>query len=159
MIRNIAKILFLPVILLAACVPPSTPAVETPGITLTKCVLNMPKIDLQVDARCGSLLVPEDRSHPESRQIELNIAVVEAVKRRAEPDPLFILAGGPGQSAVESFPALYSAFYKAHQSRDIVLVDQRGTGKSNPLRCLDPREEDVNEEQAIALLKECPGKL
>ncbi len=159
MIRNIAKILFLPVILLSACVPPSTPAVEAPGITLTKCILNMPQIDLLVDARCGSLLVPEDRSHPESRQIELNIAVVEAVKRRAEPDPLFILVGGPGQSAVESFPALYSAFYKVHQSRDIVLVDQRGTGKSNPLRCLDPRKEEMEDKQAVALLENCPSKL
>ncbi len=159
MIRNIAKILFLPVILLSACVPPSTPAVKTPGITLTKCILNMPQIDLQVDARCGSLLVPENRSNPESRQLELNIAVVEAVKRRAEPDPLFILAGGPGQSAVESFPALYSAFYMVHQSRDIVLVDQRGTGKSNPLRCLDPQEEEIDDEQAVAQLKGCPGKL
>ena len=159
MIRNIAKILFLPIILLSACVSQGTPAVVEPGITLTKCVLNMPRIDLQVDTRCGSLLVPEDRSHPKSRQIELNIAVVEAVRRRAEPDPLFLLAGGPGQSAVEAFPSLYSAFYKIHQSRDIVLVDQRGTGKSNPLRCLDPQEEEMDDEQAVAMLKDCPEKL
>jgi pimeloyl-ACP methyl ester carboxylesterase len=159
MIRNIAKILLLQAVLLSACVPRNTPVAETPGITLTKCALNMPEIDLQVDARCGTLLVPEDRSNPGSRQIDLNIAVVEAVSRRAKPDPLFVLVGGPGQSAVESFPALYSAFYKIHQSRDIVLVDQRGTGKSNPLRCLDPQQEDISDEQAIVLLKDCPGKL
>jgi pimeloyl-ACP methyl ester carboxylesterase len=104
-------------------------------------------------------MVPEDRSNPGSRQIDLNVAVVDAVKRRADPDPLFVLVGGPGQSAVEAFPALYSALYKIHQSRDIVLVDQRGTGKSNPLRCLDPHEEEVNDDQAVALLEECPHKL
>ncbi len=159
MIRNIAKILLLPVILLAACVPTTTPAAKKPEISLTQCVLNMPALDLQVDARCGTLVVPEDRSHPQARQIELNVAVVEAVRRRAEPDPLFVLAGGPGQSAVEMFPALYSALYKIHQSRDIVLVDQRGTGKSNPLRCLDSKEEELSDEQAVALLQNCPKKL
>jgi pimeloyl-ACP methyl ester carboxylesterase len=159
MIRNTAKITLLLVLLLSACAPRNAAAVEASGITLTKCTLNMSELDLQVNARCGSLLVPEDRSNPNSRQIDLNIAVVEAVKRRAEPDPLFILVGGPGQSAVESFPALYSAFYNIHQSRDIVLVDQRGTGKSNPLRCLDPRDEELNDDQAIALLKKCPDTL
>jgi pimeloyl-ACP methyl ester carboxylesterase len=159
MIRSIAKIFLLTVVLLSACVPRNTPAVEAPGIILTKCTLNMPELDLQVDARCGSLMVPEDHSNPNSRQIDLNIAVVEAVRRRAEPDPLFVLVGGPGQSAVESFPALYSAFYKIHQARDIVLVDQRGTGKSNPLRCLDPQQDELNDDQAIALLKDCPEKL
>jgi pimeloyl-ACP methyl ester carboxylesterase len=159
MIRNIAKILLLQVILLSACVPRSTPVVDAPDITLTQCVLTMAEIDLQVDARCGSLLVPEDRGNPQSRQIDLNIVVVEAVKRRAEPDPLFVLVGGPGQSAVETFPMLFSTLYKIHQSRDIVLVDQRGTGKSNPLRCLGDKEQDMSDEQAIALLKECPSKL
>jgi pimeloyl-ACP methyl ester carboxylesterase len=159
MMRNIAKIFLLPVILLSACLPHSTPEARTPGISLTKCVLSLAELDLQVDAKCGSLMVPEDRSHPRSRQIDLNIAVVEAVKRRADPDPLFVLVGGPGQSAVEAFPALYSALYKIHQSRDIVLVDQRGTGKSNPLRCLDPHEDDLNDAQAIALLEKCPQKL
>ena len=158
MIRTIVKIILLLVILLSACVPRNTPAVEVPAINLTKCTLSMPELDLQVDARCGSLIVPEDRSNPNSRQIDLNLAVVEAVKRRADPDPLFVLVGGPGQSAVESFPALYSSFYRVHQSRDIVLVDQRGTGKSNPLRCLNS-EEELDDEQAIALLKDCPQKL
>jgi pimeloyl-ACP methyl ester carboxylesterase len=159
MIPNIAKILLLSVTLLSACVPRNTPTVEAPGISLTKCALHMPELDLQVDAKCGSLMVLEDRSNPNSRQIDLNLAVVEAVKRKAEPDPLFILVGGPGQSAVESFPALYSAFYKVHQSRDIVLLDQRGTGKSNPLRCLDPQDEGLSDDQAVTLLKKCPEKL
>jgi pimeloyl-ACP methyl ester carboxylesterase len=159
MIRNIAKIVLLPVILLAACASQNTPVARSPAITMMSCILNMPVLDLQVDAKCGDLMVPEDRSHPQARQIDLHIAVVEAVRRRAEPDPLFVLAGGPGQSAVEMFPALYSALYKIHQSRDIVLVDQRGTGKSNPLRCLDAQDEELSDQQAIARLQACPQKL
>jgi pimeloyl-ACP methyl ester carboxylesterase len=68
--------------------------------------------------------------------------------------------GGPGQSAIETFPALFSTVFRIHENRDIVLVDQRGTGESNPLRCLDPEDETlVEDEQAIALLKACPEKL
>jgi pimeloyl-ACP methyl ester carboxylesterase len=91
--------------------------------------------------------------------INLNIAVVPAVRRSAASDPLFVLAGGPGQSIVEAFPALYSSLFRIHEKRDIVLVDQRGTGKSNPLRCLDSNSESLDEKQSIALLKQCPQKL
>jgi pimeloyl-ACP methyl ester carboxylesterase len=72
---------------------------------------------------------------------------------------LFILVGGPGQSALETFPAISNTLVRIHEERDIVLVDQRGTGESNPLRCLDPDDETLEEEQAIALLKECPENL
>lgn len=50
-----------------------------------------------------------------------------------------MLAGGPGQAATEAFVPLLKAFERVNRRRDIVLVDQRGTGKSNPLDCpLDP---------------------
>src|SRR5205085_9479322 len=51
------------------------------------------------------------------------------------PDPLFFLAGGPGQAATEAFVPLQNAFDKINRIHDIVLVDQRGTGGSNALRC------------------------
>jgi pimeloyl-ACP methyl ester carboxylesterase len=121
--------------------------------------LKSPGIETKVDAKCGTLGVSEDPLNPQSRQIDLSIAVVEAISRSPEPDPLFILVGGPGQSALETFPALSATLFMIHQKRDIVLVDQRGTGKSNPLRCLDPEDETLEDEQAIALLKECPEKL
>ena len=72
---------------------------------------------------------------------------------------MFVLAGGPGQSIIETFPALYAGLFRVHEKRDIVLVDQRGTGKSNPLRCLDPGDESLDNEQALALLKACPKTL
>jgi pimeloyl-ACP methyl ester carboxylesterase len=90
----------------------------------------------------------------------LNVAVVPAISRSPEPDPLFVLVGGPGQSATETFPAMFSTLFRIHEERDIVLVDQRGTGESNPLRCLDPEEETpVEDEQVVALLQSCPEQL
>ncbi len=84
-------------------------------------------------AVCGHLTVPEDRSRPEGRQIELNVKLVPAVASDPEPDPVFFLAGGPGGAATQSWSSAADVFPIVHWDRDIVLVDQRGTGDSNPL--------------------------
>lgn len=143
---------------LASCSPRSLTPVSGPSIPLEDCVLTSPAGN-QLDARCGTLTVPEDRTNPNGRQIELNLAVIPAIKRDPEPDALFMLAGGPGQSAIETFPAMLALMFQIHQERDIVLVDQRGTGKSNPLRCLDPEDESLYDEQVLAKLKSCPEAL
>lgn len=143
---------------LASCGTPNLPVESEPSIALEDCVLTSPSGN-QVDAQCGTLTVPEDRANPDGRQIDLNIAVIPAIKRNPEPDPLFLLAGGPGQSAVEAFPAMISLLFRVHEDRDIVLVDQRGTGKSNPLRCLDTEDDALTEEQVLAKLKACPETL
>lgn len=147
-------------ILVASCAPrPSALPADRSSIALEDCVLRSPGVQLQVDAKCGSLTVPENPADPESRPIELNIAVVEAIKRSPEPDPLFILVGGPGQSAVETYPAMAPSVFRIHEGRDIVLVDQRGTGESNPLRCLNPEAETLEDEEVLPLLKDCPKTL
>lgn len=128
------------------------------SITLEDCALASPTGD-QVDARCGTLTVPEDRANPQGRQIDIHVAVIPAVQREPEPDALFLLAGGPGQSAIETFPAVVSMMFFIHEHRDIVLVDQRGTGKSNPLRCLDPEDESLTDDEALEKLKACPTQL
>lgn len=145
--------------LLFACTPRTAFPTDAPDISLTECVLSEPGVETQVDAECGTLTVLEDPSNPDGRKLSLNIAVVPAIKRSPQPDPLFILAGGPGQAATEVFPSLYSTLFRIHEQREIVLVDQRGTGESNPLRCIDLDDESLEEEQVISLLKECPGKL
>lgn len=142
----------------ASCSTRNLTAVPESSLTLEDCALTSPAGN-QVDARCGTLTVPEDRSNPAGRQIELRVAVIPAIKRDPEPDPLFLLAGGPGQSAIETFPAMIPLMTRIHEDRDIVLVDQRGTGKSNPLRCLGPEDESLTEEQALAKLKTCPKTL
>ena len=54
---------------------------------------------------------------------------------RKRPDPLFVLAGGPGQAATAFYPQAATALARIHRDRDIILVDQRGTGRSNGLYC------------------------
>jgi pimeloyl-ACP methyl ester carboxylesterase len=92
---------------------------------------------------CGTLEVPEDRANPSGRRIAIHFARIKATAKPAAPDPLLVLAGGPGQAAMDYGPLLATAFREARKRRDILLVDQRGTGRSNPLRCPMP-------EQAIA---------
>ncbi len=148
------------VILLAACVgAPPTPTHSDPSLALTECQLTTAGIPTTVDARCGALAVAENPAAPAGRQIKLNIAVVPAVSRNPQPDPLFILAGGPGQAIVELYPALAQSLRQIHQERDIVLVDQRGTGKSNPLECALPETDALEEKHVIAALQACPAEL
>ena len=89
------------------------------------------------NALCGSLEVFENRDTMEGRTISLNIVVLPATGPAEEyqPDPIFYFVGGPGAAAAGSafYPAVVLG--KARRSRDIVLVDQRGTGGSNPLVC------------------------
>lgn len=135
------------------------PTGESPLLDLTECQLTMPNVDVVVEARCGSLTVPENRADPDGRQLTLNIAVVPAVSRSPQPDPLFVLAGGPGQAAAELGPVMVQSFRQVHQDRDIVLVDQRGTGDSHPLECELPEEDDADDEAVIAALQACPETL
>jgi pimeloyl-ACP methyl ester carboxylesterase len=88
-----------------------------------------------MEADCGRLSVPEDPENPGGRQIDLNIAVISAISRKPAPDPLFFIAGGPGEAATQSYLSISDAFEQVNQKREIILVDQRGTGGSNPLRC------------------------
>jgi pimeloyl-ACP methyl ester carboxylesterase len=86
---------------------------------------------------CGTYRVPEDPTSPDGRTIGLRVAVIPARAGTSEADPVFMLAGGPGGSAVDSLAWTALTFGGLHASRDIVLVDQRGTGGSNAM-LLDP---------------------
>ena len=86
-------------------------------------------------AECGNLTVLENAAQPDGRRIQLRVARVKAINRRKDPDPLFVLAGGPGMAATTFYASAFFAFERIHRDRDIVLVDQRGTGLSNPLNC------------------------
>jgi pimeloyl-ACP methyl ester carboxylesterase len=106
------------------------------SLKFSPCTL-APEIGTQtVEAQCTTMKVPEDRANPKGRQIELAIAWVPA-KNDGEADPVFFIAGGPGQSALESFPGIAPAFAELRKKRHVILVDQRGTGKSNKLICKD----------------------
>ncbi len=88
-----------------------------------------------VAAECGSLRVTENPQQPDGRHIALRVARLGAVNRRKQADPLFVLAGGPGMAATTFYASAAVAFERIRRERDIVLLDQRGTGASNPLNC------------------------
>lgn len=113
-------------------------------------------------ANCGTLTVAENPSEPDGNQIDLYVALVPALSVNPEPDPLVIFAGGPGQSAVDSYLMIRSAFEPIRQKRPILLVDQRGTGRSNLMSCPPPPDEamdDFSEQMIRQLTEECLAQL
>lgn len=86
-------------------------------------------------AKCGTLEVYENRATKKGRMIGLNILVLPATGDRREPDPFVYFAGGPGSAATEDAQGIADAFKQVREHRDLLFVDQRGTGKSHPLDC------------------------
>ncbi len=114
-------------------------------IAFTPCSLSSPLARTTLEAQCATFTVPEDRSKPDGRKIALNVAWLQATDNgQSQPDPVFFLAGGPGQSAVDTYPGLDPVFQEVRKHRAVILVDQRGTGKSNPLTCASPEEDEDN---------------
>jgi pimeloyl-ACP methyl ester carboxylesterase len=110
-------------------------APSTTQLQLHECRLEHPLRLTSIAARCGVLKVPEDRTEPGGATIDLSVAVVPALNRRAAAPPLFLLAGGPGQGATAMYTSYAAAFARVNRNHDIVLLDQRGTGRSAPLFC------------------------
>jgi pimeloyl-ACP methyl ester carboxylesterase len=123
---------------LAICAVPGAEAARRLGsLGFEPCTLAAVGLPTTVAAQCASLEVPENRADPAGRRISLAVAWVPGRARQTRPDPVFMLAGGPGQAAREAFPAVQGAFREVLRDRDVILVDQRGTGGSNPLACRD----------------------
>src|SRR5262249_35746051 len=111
------------------------PAHSPSGLQFHPCTLASKGLPFTVTAQCSQLSVPLDRSRPDGKHIDLAIARITSNAKRPRPDPVFMLAGGPGQSARESYPGVSPAFRDILRDRDLILVDQRGTGGSHPLDC------------------------
>jgi len=95
-------------------------------------------------AYCAAFPVPENWDEPGGRQIHLRLAVVRANSASAAADPIVFLDGGPGGAATDDFPGIAPAFEGLRLRRHVLLVDQRGTGGSNPLSC-DSEAEDADQ--------------
>src|SRR5690606_26651719 len=105
------------------------------ALDFTPCELRSPQSASGLEAQCATFEVPEDRNRPDGRRLQLRVARVPAREAEARPDPVVFLAGGPGQAASESFPQVASAYRDVLRDREVILVDQRGTGGSNLLQC------------------------
>ncbi len=100
-------------------------------LTLENCHLG----EIRSQVKCGKLEVPENYQQPDGDTIAVNFAVLPAIDDSEYKAPLMFLAGGPGQAAVELATGLNHVFREVRKTRDIILVDQRGTGESSPLSC------------------------
>jgi pimeloyl-ACP methyl ester carboxylesterase len=128
-------------LLLAALLASAGPARgAVPLLQLSACQLEDPAKVSAVPAECGELSVLENPSDSNGRRLRLRVARVRAINRHKQPDPLFVLAGGPGMAATTFYASVFFSLERIHRDRDIVLVDQRGTGLSNPLNC--PQDEN-----------------
>lgn len=160
--RLLASLLFVGV--LAASVLPAAKAgaldaQQRGAVALSPCPI--PGTDEEM--LCGSLDVYENRGTGRGRKISLRIAVLPARAERARPDPVFWIAGGPGGAATVAAERFASHWMR--EQRDVVLVDQRGTGGSNPLPCTLPGSaEDVQgylegSFSDVGLLRRCKREL
>ncbi|MFN8420463.1 MAG: alpha/beta hydrolase [Anaerolineae bacterium] len=123
---------------------------ELPRLETTDCWMELPEGVIEGDnIQCGYLVVPEDRSDPDSPTISLAVAVLRAPATATEvkSDPVIYLAGGPGSNAMATLPIWLESPYL--QDRDLVLLDQRGTGYSLP--SLNCSEMERQEEGAVQL--------
>jgi pimeloyl-ACP methyl ester carboxylesterase len=84
-------------------------------------------------ARCGYVTLPQDYDDPGNRQVEIYYTVIQSRGSAPQPDPLVYLVGGPGSSGSQLLQTSFNKYLRAFASdRDIIVIDQRGTGLSNP---------------------------
>ena len=121
------------IVLLAALVASTPTSAST--LELEGCRINAGPGSSSIKARCGTLTRPLDPSGGVPGEIELRVAVVPALNLTPELDPLVPIAGGPGQGSVQFYAAYSWAFEDVRRNRDILLIDQRGTGESATMDC------------------------
>ena len=114
---------------------------------------------IKAQVKCGKLLVPENYAKPEGEKISINFVVLPAIDNSDNKTPLLFLAGGPGQAAAELAAGLRRVFNEVRKTRDLILIDQRGTGQSHPLQCEDAVTQDIYtitpEEFSVKDIEEC----
>lgn len=158
---NLTDMLALAALLLTASAAPAAPAAPSPALPPSFVERRCSDAALAKAARCGTVNVPEDRSLPGGRTIGLNIVILPAVAPNPDLPPQYDFEGGPGLAVTESAAFYLSdgAAYRAH--RDIVLIDQRGTGGSNRLSCasLEALESSSREIYPAAAVAACKAEI
>ena len=112
---------------------------------------------------CGFVTVPENPNKPDGKQIQVHYVVLPAVKNVNHEEALLAIAGGPGQSAIDNAAGFDAMLSKVRQQRDILLIDQRGTGRSNLLTCDEgaqsPLSFDDDNADTLAETQKCLAKI
>lgn len=133
--------------------------VVNPELTLESCHVK----GIRQQVQCGTLVVPENYATADGTKIDINFVVLPAIDNSKDKQPLMFLAGGPGQAAAELSAQIYTGFNEIRKTRDLLLIDQRGTGKSHPLQCEDSLEIDpytsIPEDFSITDIEQCLAQL
>jgi pimeloyl-ACP methyl ester carboxylesterase len=132
-----------------AAVKPAPPATWQLGsLTLSACELGQPNSGLTTAAWCVPFDVAENRADPHGRHIQLRLAVVRSTAPVTSKDMLVFLAGGPGQAATETAAPVVAALQPLLAHHNLLLLDQRGTGGSNPLTCKSTTSADSTDDDS-----------
>ncbi len=111
--------------------------------------------------QCGQLLRPLNPAEAGGKQITIHFIILPAQDKAKVAEPVFLLAGGPGQSAINVARWMQVLFEKLQRRHDLVFIDQRGTGKSFALNCVE--ENDLNAigdaEYAVRAARKCQAEL
>ena len=146
---------------------PGADLVQKPGergftlgtLAFAPCELETDQTAATTPAWCAPFQVPEDWQHPDGRRIDLKLALVRGNAPLAERDLVVLLAGGPGQAATEAWPRARAGFAPLLEHRNVLLLDQRGTGGSNALNCKgddgDDTEQPFDLERVRARTRAC----
>jgi pimeloyl-ACP methyl ester carboxylesterase len=113
------------------------------------------------EVKCGQIQRALDPAKPDGKKIDVHYVILPSKDRNKLPDAVFLLAGGPGQSAVEAAGFGDSILGKLNRRRDLVFVDQRGTGKSASLKCdeLEVNDKILDNEGAYKATADCMQSL
>ncbi len=138
------------ILLLGALLAAAIPATAAPAQTHS---CHLPGVEEAL--RCLKLPVPIEPG--KAATLDLHVTIAPALRQGARPDPLFVLAGGPGEAGSDVLPLLSTAFKRVRATRDIVFVDQRGTGLSGKLECPSDADADaqLNDAEADAAMRRC----
>jgi pimeloyl-ACP methyl ester carboxylesterase len=140
-------------VLAATACGAASPQTHTPTLLLKPC-------DVQsIPAGCGTLFVPEDRARPDGRKIGLHVVLIPARHQPAGRDVFTYLAGGPGVAATEETYEIATTWAPVRDHHDILLVDQRGTGRSHPLECRAPKARVSSAAARRAYFRSCLAAL
>ena len=121
-------------VLAALLVGPDVSSAGTDG-AFERCVLTGSNGAGLADAECATIEVPEDADAPDGRRIPLFVARVRSTALEPAKEPLTLISGGPGSAATQFYTDMATVFRPALRERDLLIVDQRGTGRSNALNC------------------------
>lgn len=141
------------ILLLGALLAATVPATATPTTPVPTRSCHLPGVEEAL--RCLTLPVPLEPG--KGATLNLHVTIAPALRQGARPDPLFVLAGGPGEAGSDVLPLLSTAFKRVRATRDIVFIDQRGTGLSGKLECPSDADEDAQPSglETDAALRRC----